>query len=414
MLMQSRGTLWCSLQRRLFESDAPKICSLLQVFNEKTAAAVGNGNSEKKPLTGKKFGRVFWLDFEKAGFLGARKNVGWWDSETAEAASMMNPIPWLVVLQRAAHCPVQRSEGWRAVEFFFDAAAFTDFEAGMFHAKYIWIDVNMLYLGYMAIYYPELWEQLCFEVPGFECPMPGRLWLWIRPSESVLANLQRVCEVQVPGHRCQWNGFGCRHIIWTRWDELSSSTQLSKQKDPATFSKHIRFFCLHQATYAGVATVCADDGKPFTLSGCEPIPCETPADMLDKYALSLGPKSSCQPSSHHTWLGGSLFFGVSEWYGEDFVCEPSSLRTGDVHTNFSTSAKDTLKTPRKTPTSLKDFSRPDQPLLHHHTLWFSCWNEVWAVLESQGIQCQCRMCWRSLGVGNLSYQAGQWWRSPMT
>lgn len=272
----------------------------------------------------------------------------------------------------------------------------------------------MLYLGYMAIYYPELWEQLCFEVPGFECPMPGRLWLWIRPSESVLANLQRVCEVQVPGHRCQWNGFGCRHIIWTRWDELSSSTQLSKQKDPATFSKHIRFFCLHQATYAGVATVCADDGKPFTLSGCEPIPCETPADMLDKYALSLGPKSSCQPSSHHTWLGGSLFFGVSEWYGEDFVCEPSSLRTGDVHTNFSTSAKDTLKPPRKTPTSLKDFSRPDQPLLHHHTLWFSCWNEVWAVLESQGIQCQCRMCWRSLGVGNLSYQAGQWWRSPMT
>jgi len=65
------------LQRRLFESDAPKICSLLQVFNEKTAAAVGNGNSEKKPLTGKKFGRVFWLDFEKAGFFGARKNVGW-------------------------------------------------------------------------------------------------------------------------------------------------------------------------------------------------------------------------------------------------------------------------------------------------------------------------------------------------
>lgn len=56
-----------------------------------------------------------------------------------------------------------------------------------------------------------------------------------------------------------------------------------------TFSVFVK--CKYQGT--GVATVCADDGKPFTLSGCEPIPCETPADMLDKYALSeqsLNPK----------------------------------------------------------------------------------------------------------------------------
>ena len=92
--------------------------------------------------------------------------------------------------------------------------------------------------------------------------------------------------------KCKYQGTGASGMALdvTRWDAVSWSTQLSKQKDPATFSKHIRFFCLHQATCAGVATVCAEDGKPFTLSGCEPIPCETPADMLDKYALSLGPK----------------------------------------------------------------------------------------------------------------------------
>ena len=264
----------------------------------------------KKPLTGKKLGRVFWLDFEKAGFFGARKNVGWWDSETAEAASMMNPIPWLVVLQRAAHCPVQRSEGWRAVEFFFDAAAFTDFEAGMFHAKCIWIDVNMLYLGYMAIYYPELWKQLCFEVPEFECPMPGRLWLWIRPSESVLANLQRVCEVQVPGHRCQWNGFGCRgcslmiyttiqtkrpcHVFETHPLLLSSSNHIPQVLPQYVQTMESLLPCL--------------DANQFHVK-LQQICWINMLCPLDQKFLSA--------QGHRAWLTGWWFlvFCVSEWYG---------------------------------------------------------------------------------------------------
>ena len=105
---------------------------------------------------------------------------------------------------------------------------------------------------------------------------------------------------------------------------------------------------------AGVATVCADDGKPFTLSGCEPIPCETPADMLDKYALSLGPKVLVSPGSpcvtdwvmvpcflreRMVWIyvaALSLLKSCNDlWFphwnscfGEDFVCEPSQPENG--------------------------------------------------------------------------------------
>lgn len=287
----------------------------------------------------------------------------------------------------------------------------------------------------MAIYYPELWKQLCFEVPEFECPMPGRLWLWIRPSESVLANLQRVCEVQVPGHRCQWNGFGCRGcslMIYTTFQTKRPCHVFETHPLLLSSSNHIPQV-LPQYVQTMESLLPCLDANQFHVK-LQQICWINMLCPLDQKFLSA--------QGHRAWLTGWWFlvFCVSEWYGFMWLLCPFwkvamtcgfpleqlfrwrfCLRTfqpenGWCSYQFLHKCKGYVKNPRKAPTSLKDFSRPgpDQPLIHHHTLWFSCWNEVWAVLESQGIQCQCRMCWRSLGVGNLNYQAGQWWRSPMT
>ena len=89
---------------------------------------------------------------------------------------------------------------------------------------------------------------------------------------------------------------GFAHVILMRcsFNDLHNLPPPKKGPGPCyVFETHLFVDCLHPTDKdAGVATVCAEDDKPFTLSGCEPIPCETPADMLDKYALPLGPKSS--------------------------------------------------------------------------------------------------------------------------
>lgn len=217
----------------------------------------------------------------------------------------------------------------------------------------------------MAIYCPELWEQLCFEVLKFECRMPGRLWLWIRPSESVLANLQRICEVQVPGHRCQWNGFGCHQMrcsfmIYTTFQTKRPCHVFETHPLLLSSSSHLRR-CCH--------SMCRR-WKAFYLVWMRTNSMWNSSRYAGQICFVPWTKSSCQPRiTIRDWVV-DVFFCISEWYGFTWLLCPFRkvamtcgfsleqlfrswfcLRKGDVHRFFPKRCKgcasDATKTVQK-------------------------------------------------------------------